>query len=128
LKTPYEWKSDLAETIQNYIFLKHQSGLKFESQERYLRHFDSFYFHNGFVGVALTKEMVNDFIYDPNERPVSHRNKEAVMRDFAVYLADRGYRACVAAVKTDLPRCKFIPHILSDYEVRRFFTAISYRE
>ena len=124
MKTPYEWKSDLAETIQNYIFLKHQSGLKFESQERYLRHFDSFYFHNGFVGVALTKEMVNDFIYDPNERPVSHRNKEVVMRDFAVYLADRGYRAYVAAVKTDLPRCKFIPHILSDDEVRRFFTAI----
>ncbi|NLC13332.1 MAG: tyrosine-type recombinase/integrase [Chloroflexi bacterium] len=124
MKTPYEWKSDLAEAIQNYISLKRQTGMKFETQECYLRHFDTFYFSNGFDGAALTKEMVNDFIYDKNERPVSHRNKEVVMRDFAIYLSDRGYHAYVAIVKTDLQRCKFIPRILSDDEVRRFFTAI----
>jgi integrase len=124
LKTPYEWKSDLAEAIQNYVFLKRQSGMKYEVQERYLRHFDAFYSINGYDGVALTKEMVNDFIYDPNERPWSHRNKELVMRDFAVYLSDRGHHAYIAVVKTDLPRYKFIPHIMSDDEVRRFFTAI----
>lgn len=124
MKTPYEWKSDLAGAIQNYISLKQQSGMKFEAQERYLRHFDTFYSSNGFDGVTLTKEMVNDFIYDKNERPGSHRNKELIMRDFAIYLADRGHHAYVVSVKTDLPRCKFIPHILSDDEIRRFFTAI----
>lgn len=124
MKTPYEWKSDLAGAIQNYISLKHQSGMKFEAQERYLRHFDTFYSSNGFDGVTLTKEMVNDFIYDKNERPGSHRNKELIMRDFAIYLADRGHHAYVVSVKTNLPRCKFIPHILSDDEIRRFFTAI----
>lgn len=98
--------------------------MKFETQERYLRHFDSFYFNNGFDGVTLTKELVNDFIYDENERPGSHRNKELVMRGFGVYLSDRGYHAYIAEVKTELPRCKFIPYILSDDEVRRFFTAI----
>lgn len=124
MKTPYEWKSDLAEAIQNYISLKQQTGMKFETQERYLRHFDSFYFNNGFDGVTLTKELVNDFIYDKNERPGSHRNKELVMRDLGGYLSDRGYHAYIADVKTELPRCKFIPYILSDDEVRRFFTAI----
>lgn len=124
MKTPYEWKSDLAEIIQNYISLKQSTGMKFEIQERYLRHFDSFYFNNGFDGATLTKELVNDFIYDKNERPVSHRNKELVMRDFAVYLSDRGYHAYITEVKTKLPRCKFIPYILSDDEVRRFFMAI----
>lgn len=124
MKTPYEWKSDLAEVIQNYISLKQHTGMKFETQERYLRHFDSFYFNNGFDGAALTKELVHDFIYDKNERPVSHRNKEQVMRDFAVYLSDRGFHAYIAEVKTELPRCKFIPYILSDDEIRRFFTAI----
>jgi integrase len=124
LKTPYDWKSDLADVIQSYVSLKRQTGMKFEVQERYLRHFDSFYFNNGFDGISLTKEMVNDFIYDKNERSVSHRNKELVMRDFAVYLSDRGYHAYIASVKTDLPRCKFIPYILSDDEVRRFFISI----
>jgi len=124
LKTPYEWKSDLSVLMQNYISLKQQTGLKFEAQERYLRHFDTFYHVNGFDGAALTKEMVNEFVYDKNERPGSHRNKELTMRDFAVYLSDRGHHAYIIEPKTELPRCKFIPHILSDDEVRRFFTAI----
>jgi len=124
LKTPYEWKSDLAKVIQNYVSLKQQSGMKFETQERCLRHFDAFYFNNGFDGVTLTKEMVSDFIYDKNEKPGSHRNKELVMRDFAIYLSDRGHHAYIVEAKTELPRCKFIPRIMSDDEVRRFFTAI----
>jgi len=124
MKTPYEWKSGFAEVAQNYIALKRQTGMKFESQERYLRHFDTFYYSNGFEGATLTKEITQEFIYDKNERPVSHYNKEVVMRDFAEYLRDRGYNAYVPVVKTALPKCKFIPHILSDDEVRRFFTAI----
>jgi len=124
VKTPYEWKSGIAEAAQNYISLKRQTGMKFEGQERYLRHFDTFYYVNGFDGVGLTKEMVQDFIYDKNERPVSHYNKEVIMRDFALYLKDRGYSAYVTKINTKLPRCKFIPHILTDDEIRRLFTAI----
>ena len=124
MKTPYEWKSGILEAVQNYISLKRQTGLKFEIQERYLRHFDMFYYTNGFNGTALTKEMVQDFIYDKNERPVSHYNKEVVMRDFAIYLKDRGYNAYVTEINTKLPRCKFIPRILTDHETRRLFEAI----
>ena len=124
MKTVYEWKSGIAEVAQNYISLKRQTGLKFESQERYLRHFDTFYYRNGFEESTLTKEIVNDFIYNPNERPVSHHNKEVLMRDFAIYLVDRGHHAYVAEVKTKLPRCKFVPRILTDDETRQMFKAI----
>jgi integrase len=47
-----------------------------------------------------------------------------LMRDFAIYLADRGHHAYVAEVKTKLPRCKFIPCIFTDDEIRRMFRAI----
>ena len=124
MKTAYEWKSGFAEAAQNFISIKQQTGMKFEIQERYLRHFDTFYYSNGFEGAALTKEIVNDFIYDPNERPVSHYNKEVLMRDFAIYLTDRGHHAYVAEVKTKLPRCKFVPRIFTDDETRRMFKAI----
>jgi integrase len=124
MKTPYIWKSGFAEAAQNYISLKKQTGLKFESQERYLRHFDAFYYGSGYEGLHFTKEIVNDFIYDPNERPSSHYNKELTMRDFAMYLSDRGYCVYIPDIKTVLPRCKFIPHILTDDEVRRFFIAM----
>jgi len=124
MKMSYEWRSGFAESAQNYISLKRQTGMKFEQQERYLRHFDTFYYSNGFEGAVLTKEIVFDFIYDKNERAVSHRNKEVVMRDFALYLTDRGYKAYVAEINTSLPRCKFVPHILTDTETRLMFTAI----
>ena len=124
MKTVYEWKSGFAKIAQNYISLKQQTGMKFEIQERYLRHFDTFFYSNGFEGTTLTKEIVNDFIYDPNERPVTHHNKEVLMRDFAIYLADRGHHAYVAKVKTKLPRCKFVPRIFTDDEIRRMFKAI----
>ena len=124
MKTSYEWKSGFAEAAQNYISLKRQTGMKFETQERHLRHFDTFYYSNGFEGAALTKEIVKDFIYGKNERPVTHHNKEVVMRDFAIYLSDRGYHAYITEIKTILPRCKFIPRILTDDETRRLFTAI----
>jgi integrase len=124
MKTVYEWKSGFAEAAQKYISLKQQTGMKFESQERYLRHFDAFYYRNGFEESTLTKGIVNDFIYNPNERPVSHHNKEVLMRDFAIYLVDRGHHAYVAEVKTKLPRCKFVPRILTDDETRRMFKAI----
>lgn len=126
MKTPYEWISDFASAIQNYILLKKQSGLKFEVQERYLRHFDTFYHRNGYNGMVLTKEIVHDFIYCPNERPVSHHNKEVIMRDFAMYMKDRGYDVYVTSVKTTLSRCKFIPRILTDNEMCRLFTAIDH--
>lgn len=126
MKTPYEWKSGIAETAQDYIALKRQTGMKFEVQERYLRHFDAFFHSNGFEGTALTKGLVHDFIYTKNERPVSHHNKEVVMRDFAAYLNNRGCNAYVAEIKTTLPRCKFIPVILTDDEMRRLFSAIDH--
>ena len=46
MKTTYEWKSGFAQAAQNYISLKRQTGMKFETQERYLRHFDTFYYSN----------------------------------------------------------------------------------
>lgn len=124
MKIPYEWKSDLAGIFQAYIREKKQTGLKFEQQERYLRHFDSFYYYSGYIGISLTKPMLNEFIYNVEERPVSHYNKEVVMKNFAVYLNDRGYHAYVPEVRTVLPRSNFIPHIYTKEELQRFFIAV----
>lgn len=124
MKTPYEWKSDLAGMIQRYVQEKKQTGFKFEQQERYLRHFDSFYYHSGYGGIHLTKPMLNEFIYNEEERPVSHYNKEVVMKNFAAYLNNHGYAVYVPQVKTVLPRSNFIPHIYTKQELQRFFLAV----
>lgn len=124
MKTSYEWKSDLAQIIQRYIKEKKLVGFKFEQQERHLQHFDSFYYYSGYNGINLTKIMTHDFIYNDEERPSSHYNKEVIMRDFAIYLINHGYEVYVTKVKTILPKCHFIPHIYTKDELQRFFLAI----
>ena|SRR5665648_50133 len=99
MRTPYEWKSDLAGIIQRYVQEKKQTGFKFEQQERYLRHFNSFYYYRGYGGINLTKLMLNEFIYNEEERPVSHYNKEVVMKNFAVYLNNHGYAVVFRKLK-----------------------------
>jgi len=124
MKTPYKWKSDLAGIFMEYIKAKRQTGLVFEQQERYLRHFDSFYYYSGYIGISLTKPMLEKFIYTREERPVSHYNKEVVMNNLAIYLTNHGYHAYVPEIRTVLRRSSFIPHIYSMKELQRFFLAI----
>ena len=124
MKSTYDLKSDLAGMIFQYVKEKRQTGLKFERQEHYLRHFDSFYFYNGYNGINLTKPMLNEFIYNKQERPVSHYNKEVVMKNFAVYLKNHGYDVYEPQIRTVLPRSNFIPHIYTKEELGRFFLAV----
>ena len=124
MKQSYDLKSDLADIICQYVKEKKQTGYKFEQQERYLRHFDSFYYYNGYNGINLTKPMLNEFIYNKQERPASHYNKEVVMKNFAVYLNDHGYAVYVPQIRTVLPRSNFIPHIYTKEELQRFFLAV----
>ena len=124
MSSSYDLKSDLAGIIGQYIKEKKQTGFKFEKQERYLRHFDSFYYYNGYNGINLTKPMLNEFIYNKQERPVSHYNKEVVMKNFAVYLKNHGYTVYEPQIRTVLPRSNFIPHIYTKEELKRFFLAV----
>src|SRR5659263_120625 len=126
MKNIYDWKSDLAGIIEQYIKEKKLTGFKFEQQSRYLRHFDSFYYYNGYNGINLTKLMLEEFIYNEEERPVSHYNKEVVMKHFAIYLNNHGYFVYVPEIQTLLPRSKFIPHIYTKEELQRFFISVDH--
>jgi len=67
MKTSYKWKSDFSIIIQEYLIVKKMTGFKFETHERYLRHFDSYYYYNGYTGTKLTKSMLEAFIYIKEE-------------------------------------------------------------
>lgn len=124
MKSTYDLKSDLAGMIFQYVKEKKKTGFKFEQQERYLRHFDWFYFYNGYSGINLTKPMVNEFIYNKQQRPVSYYNKEVVMKNFALYLKNHGYDVYEPQIRTVLPRSNFIPHIYTEEELKAFFLAV----
>lgn len=120
----YDWKSDFGPLLQRYLQLKHATGFKFEAQECHLQHFDHFYHYNGYQGIVLTKAVINEFIYQKEERPATHRNKEIVMNQFAAWLLGMGYQAYVPVIRTEVPTSRYIPHIYTKAELGRFFHAV----
>jgi integrase/recombinase XerD len=120
----YEWKSDFSNLIQSFLRSKRMLGFKFETQERHLQHFDHFYYYNGYQGTVLTKAMIEEFIYNNEERSSTHRNKEIIMNQFSTWLRGKGISAYVPELKTEVPHSKYIPHIYTKEELRRFFHAV----
>ena len=77
----YEWKSDLSNLMKSFIEMNHLAELKFEQQERFLRHFDHFCFYNGYGGQILTRETAESFIYGQGGRlpGLSHYNSSLLL-------------------------------------------------
>ncbi len=125
MKTPYQWKSDMADMLKAFLQEKKMTGFKYENQERKLEHFDAYYYHSGYSGIRLTKPMLDFFIYKKYEKPSTHYTKEIVMHNFASFLKKQGYPVYVPIIKSaPEKRCSHIPYIFTQEELQRFFMAI----
>lgn len=121
----YIWKSDISHEVQQFLKIKHMTGFKYDVQEKYLQRFDTYYFHNGYTGIRITKGMVDGFIYHPNERMSTWYLKERLLRDFAIFLKNQCYSEIyIPIVKSAPPRSSFIPYIFRDDEIKRLFEVI----
>lgn len=120
----YEWKSSVSDLVCQYIEFKRLSGMKFEKQERCLQHFDHYFYYNGFEGQKITKEILFPFIYEQNNSVSIICMKERLFADFARHLTERGHHAFVLTPQYELPRSRYVPHIYTPDERRRFLAAI----
>jgi len=125
MNNKYVWKSDIAQKAQQFLQIKHMTGFKYATQEKYLQRFDAYYFQNGYTGIRITKEMTDRFIYCPDDRLSGWYVKERLLRDFAVYLKDQRFSEIyIPFVQSAPPRSSFTPYIFTDDEIRRLFEAI----
>lgn len=123
----YAWKSDIAQKAQQFLQIKRMTGFKYESQEKYLRRFDAYYFQNGYTGIRITKEMVSGFIYCPKERMSGWYIKERLLRDFSTFLKDQCYSEIyIPVVQSAPPRSSFTPYIFMDKEIKHLFEAADF--
>ncbi len=120
----YEWKSSVSDLIQQYIDFKHLSGMKFEKQEHCLQRFDHYFYYNGHEGRAITKEILFPFIYEQDSSVWGKYIKETLFSDFARFLTNRGYHAFILTPRYTIPKSRYIPHIYTSDERKRFLAAI----
>lgn len=120
----HEWKSGLSGLMKSFIEMNHLAGLKFEQQERFLRHFDHFCFYNGYEGQILTREMAESFIYGQGGADRTLHCKEVLLYRFAEFMAQRGCHAYLPDIRTKYPASHHIPHIYTEDKRRRFLEAV----
>jgi len=117
-------KPNYAELLDVFIDYKRLAGFKYLETEKSLRRFVKFLSENT---DSFTKETVDIYIArQPNETSKTQSNRVSGIRQFAIYLYERGYDVYI-------PRCigrnswgnpHFIPYIFSHDEIRRIFTAV----
>lgn len=115
----------ISEMVEIFLNQKHITGYKYKAQEKYLRRFAKYYNREGYTNVRITKPMVEAFIYNPYEKPSTYYKKELLLRDFAKFLINQGFNEIyIPIVRTVIPRCKHIPYIFNDNEIKSFFSVI----
>jgi len=117
-------KPNYVELLNVFIGYKRLAGFKYLEAEKSLRRFVKFLSENA---DSFTKETVDTYIdRQPNETSKTQSNRVGSIRQFAIYLYERGYDVYI-------PRCvgrkgwgnqNFTPYIFSHDEIQRIFTAV----
>lgn len=122
----YEYQSVLKTMIQDLIVEKRNLGFKYETMEWKLKELDQLAVKNNLDHIEITKEFAETYIKKkPNEKAVNATHRVSAIKTLSEYLIRRGYPAYVIPpLPVGSYNRDFIPHIFTDDELKRLFTAI----
>lgn len=112
------------EAVAQMVAEKRSAGFSWEVPERVLRQFADHCSRNGVTSAALTKDVVDGFLYLSHYRSLTVRRNERVLHALGEWLRARGVRAYVCPVATKVAVRNSQPYIFTEDELRRFFGAV----
>lgn len=117
------FSSCLAVWIEKLVAFKQSLGFKYNNERKFLHQFDEYLVSEGFIGDALTKEMVNSYSIRPDkESPKTRANKLSVVKILGEYMNSHGGSAFL-----DIPSIQVVkmpPYVFSHEEILRFFRTV----
>lgn len=119
------FRSIFAEDIKGYI--KEKELLKENPRNIFytIKKFDTLCFELKITENILTKSLVEKWLErNPNENETNLSHRASVIRCFGRYLLRTGKDAYVLPIKTYKVGSKYIPHIYSKDEIKKFFEVI----
>jgi integrase/recombinase XerD len=121
IETPF---TDL---IAEFITFKRTEGYKYDSESDTLSRFDSFLAEMEPQNTMLTKEIMDVWcrqgLYESRK---SFSNRVATIRQFAIYLLNRGYQVPVPDTIKKATNKLFVPYVFSDDEMKRIFWTVDH--
>lgn len=108
--------------IHDFIELKQAIGYKYFSGSQQLKRFDTFTLNKYTSETVLTKAIVMDWCTKKSyEKQKNLCNRASNIRQFAIYLDNLGTRAYIIPKNYFKKGERYIPHIYTDDELKRFF-------
>ena len=118
----FEYVGPLAEQIIEFIRHKRILGFKYASEARYLFVFSKLSVAYDLSIEKLPEALVSDWMARrSNETEKTMNNRIVILRQFALYLAERGYRVTVPKVTCTKIRSSFTPYIFTHEEITAIF-------
>jgi integrase/recombinase XerD len=114
----------LPDLVADLIALRHAGGYKFKVPQRVLRQFTDHCRQQGYPDGSITKEAVDEFLYERHLRASTVRRNEVALHHLAEHARAAGWHAYVPAVTTPVRVRHQPPYVFTDDEVRRLFAAI----
>lgn len=119
------FSSSIADCIERFIAQQRNAGYIYNTQAKDLKRFDNFVIKQDCPPNTLPKEIVAAWIeHRPNEKTNTQRKRANLIKQLAQFMLSVGYEAYVPPITITraVPR-NYIPHIYTDDELARFFTA-----
>lgn len=108
--------------IKDFIELKQAVGYKYFAEAAHLKRFDTFTCEKHSSANALTKEIVMEWCAKKAyEKQANLCARASITRQLAIYIDNLGVNAYVIPKNHFKSGEKYVPHIYSDDELKRFF-------
>ena len=120
------FESVLATLMDRFVQEKHACGYAYDEPTRILHRFDDFLVQEELITIELPRLLIRKWIAKkPHESGRTQQLRITVVRHFARFLLRAGYPAYVAeSTLTARNPPPFVPRMLTDEELRKFFHAV----
>jgi integrase/recombinase XerD len=119
-------QSVLSACMEKFLQEKHACGYDYHEPTRILRRLDSFVVQEGLTSCELPSSIVRKWLAKKAHESVrTHQQRIIVTRQFSRFLLRLGYSAYVPdSTLTTRNPSTFVPRMLTDEELRKFFQAV----
>jgi integrase/recombinase XerD len=119
------FQSVLAAFIDQFLQEKHACGYAYHEPIRMLHRLDDFVMQQGLNTLELPRSVVRSWLAKkPHESASTQQQRITLVRQFSTFLLRAGYPAYVPDSTLAARKCTFVPRMLTDEELRRFFHAV----
>jgi integrase/recombinase XerD len=119
------FQSVLAPFLDQFLQEKYACGYTYHEPIRILHHLDDFLVQQGLQTVELPRSLARNWLAKKaHESASTQQQRITVVRQFSGFLLRAGYRAFVPDSTLSARKSIFVPRMLTDEELRKFFNAV----